>query len=255
MYWIKMITAFLTAMALSDLKTFEEQIPGHLPKFTMVQLPTGKITIDGKTTEIKNLSISKTEVTWNIYDIYAYRFDLSQEEQAAGVELKSRPSKPYGAPDRGYGHDDFAALGMTYQSAVLFCEWLSKKTGKKYRLPTSAEWEYAARAGADKEPADIGTVAWYWDNAEDVAHKTGSLKPNAWGLFDMLGNAAEWVTMPDGTGTVAGGHFYDKADKIKFTQREAYSPDWQERDAQIPKSKWWLSDGEMIGLRVVCETP
>lgn len=248
-------TLALTVLASQNPSTFEQKIPGQLPSFVMVKLPDGEITVDGKKHTIKNLAIGQTEITWEIFDIFAYRFDLTQEEQAKGVELQSRPSKPYGAPDRGFGHKGFAALGMTYQSAQAFVKWLSAKTGKTYRLPTSAEWEYAARAGAAAEPAPLTDHAWFWDNADDKARKLASLKPNPWGLHDVLGNAAEWVTMPDGEGAVAGGHFYSKAEEVKFTAREKYDPSWQERDAQIPKSKWWLSDGEFIGLRVVCENP
>ena len=236
-----------------DLEKWEEKIEGQLPTFQMIKIPDGTITIDGKTHEIKNLAVARTEVTWDFFDIFAYRFDLTQAEQAAGAELQSRPSKPYGAPDRGFGHKGFAALGMTFQSAQAYVEWLSKKTGKKYRLPTSAEWEYAARAGADSEPTPIGEYSWNWDNAEDRAQKVASLKPNSWGLYDTLGNTGEWVVMPDGTGTIAGGHFYDKVEQMKFSQREPYDSSWQEKDAQIPKSKWWLSDGEFVGMRVVCD--
>src|SRR5690606_15613219 len=122
-----------------------------------------------------------------------------------------------------------------------------------YRLPTSAEWEYAARAGATTEPSPINDYSWNWDTADDKAHEVGSKKPNAWGLVDTLGNAGEWVTLPENKNAIAGGSFYDKPDLIKFTRRESYDSSWQERDAQIPKSKWWLSDGEFVGMRVVCE--
>jgi len=68
----------------------------------------------------------------------------------------------------------------------------ARNDGYKYRLPTEAEWEYAARAGTAQNPA-LDDVAWYAANSEDETHPVGTKKPNAWGLYDMLGNVREWV--------------------------------------------------------------
>jgi len=203
----------------------------------------------------KPLWIGKTEVTWDLYDVFAYRLDLTEEQKAKGVEATSRPSKPYGAPDFGFGHQGYAALCVAYPSAEAFCRWLSAKTGKKYRLPTEAEWEYACRAGGNGESAkaDLAKYAWYWDNADDKAQAVATKAPNAWGIHDMLGNVLEWTAGADGPVT-RGGSFRDKADKVHPGARAKQTPEWNQTDSQNPKSKWWLSDGFFVGFRVVCES-
>lgn len=229
------------------------QIPGTSASISLVRVPSGKVTIAGKDIDIKPLWFATTEVTWDVYDIYAFRLDLSAEENAKGVDAQSRPSKPYGAPDRGFGRQGYAALGMTANAAEHFCKWLSAKTGMKFRLPTEAEWEYAARAGAQSEPETLDEVAWYWENADDMAHPVGKKKPNAWGIYDTLGNVWEWVVGLDGTPVVAGGAYNSKRKDIGYTIRRPFNPKWQEADAHVPKSKWWLSDGPFIGMRVVAD--
>jgi formylglycine-generating enzyme required for sulfatase activity len=96
--------------------------------------------------------------------------------------------------------DDEPVTFVTWQEATDFCKWLSKKEGKPYRLPTEAEWEYACRAGTKTlfstgdrllpEQANIGKTS----DGKPLprAVKVGSYRPNAWGLYDMHGNVAEW---------------------------------------------------------------
>lgn len=245
-----------------SLSPFVETISGTSVKFEMIPLPAGEVTLadldqKGKknSVEIKPIWIGKTEVTWDEYDIFAFQVDKKENPPIGALDAITRPSKPYGAPDRGFGHKGYAALSMTFHAAQEYCRWLSAKTGKKYRLPTEAEWEYACRAGAAGKLAkeNLEQHAWFWDNAEGKTHPVATKQANAWGLHDMLGNAAEWVVGQDGTPLVAGGSFKSKADLLDYSLRAKQAPFWNMTDPQMPKSKWWLSDATFVGFRVVCE--
>ena len=85
---------------------------------------------------------------------------------------------------------DAAGLAVCYAIEGDQVAWDPAAEG--YRLPTEAEWEHACRAGADPDPAELDSVAWYRDNAGERVHDVGTRAPNAWGLHDMLGNVWEW---------------------------------------------------------------
>lgn len=218
-----------------DREPFVQELEKHLAKFKMVPVPGG-------------IYMSETEVTWDLYDVWAFRQDLSPEEHSKGVDAKARPSKPYGAPDRGFGHKGYPAIGMTFKAANDFCAWLSKATGRKYRLPTEDEWKLVATHTAPSE-----ANSWHWENADDTTHPVGKKAPNEHGLHDLLGNAAEWCQGRDGKGVLRGGSFMTKLDKLTPLLRETQTADWNARDPQNPKSKWWLSDAPFAGFRLVCE--
>ncbi|MDP6849662.1 MAG: alkaline phosphatase family protein [Planctomycetota bacterium] len=183
--------------------------------------------------------LSKTEIPWEIFDLFFLR--SSKEIEADGI---SGPSKSVFPVDRGYGHDGYPALGMTFNSAQHFCEWLSKETGREYRLPT--EWEWMAGAKGARN-------GWSKSNSDGRPHPSGKLPAERNGLFDIVGNLAEWATDSSGKGVVCGGSFQDAT--ISPQSRDRYDRSWQARDPQWPKSSWWMSDCGWVGIRVLCGSP
>ena len=219
--------------------TYQETIPGTMVRFEMVAVPGGG---EG----VEPFYLGRTEVTWDMYDVFA--LGLDQKTAEGEPDAVARPSRPYGAPDYGWGHAGYPAISVAREAADAFAIWLSTVTDKSYRLPTEAEWEHAARLAAGG--ADRDAVAWHAGNAARRTHPVASLKPDALGLFDLFGNAAEWVVTADGSRVTRGGSFRDPIDRVGPEARAAQNDSWNERDPQLPKSRWWLSDGPFVGFRL-----
>jgi formylglycine-generating enzyme required for sulfatase activity len=99
----------------------------------------------------------------------------------------------------------------------------------------------------------VKDIAWFGDDADDKTHQVASKKAGALGIFDMAGNAAEWVTSGEGKPLTCGGSYKDDADKVGCEARMPPNSAWNASDPQLPKSKWWMADCTFVGFRVVCE--
>jgi len=208
------------------------------------------------------------------------RNDKKNHGKTSGhVDAITGPTLVYGDITMGYS-PRHPAVGMTWHNAANFCLWLSAKTGRKYRLPTEAEWEYACRkgiAGCGNDPNRIGDFAWYKANSGGQTHPVGLKKPDSLGIHDMLGNVLEWTSdfystkayntdpneavldNPSGPagGTVhvaRGGDYTSGAADLRCAARSFEEKGWRSGDPQIPKSTWWLPQMDFIGLRVAAGT-
>src|SRR5436853_5121556 len=187
--------------AAARLVPYRDSIPPTLVTFEMVPVPGGTVTLDSPTgprvVAVAPFWIGKTEVTWDEYDVWVYRLDIAAAAVPGGpdsADATARPSRPYGAPDRGFGHHGYPALAMTYTAAQGYCAWLSARTGRHYGLPTDAQWTRALAAGLGGDTSLSAerrdALAWYADNAANQAHAVATKHADALGLYDLLGNVA-----------------------------------------------------------------
>ncbi len=286
-----------------QMKKYTELIEHTNAKIDMIPIPGGKFTMgcpdsdpnknpdEGpvRTVEVSPFWMAKCEMTWDAYDVWMSDLDVfsrtvnkvqaTPRDTIADEFQKSQPTKPYCDMSFGMGKRGFPAICMTQHAARIYCKWLSAKTGRYYRLPTEAEWEYACRAGTNTaysfgdDASELGEYAWFEDNAGEGYHLVGQKKPNPWGLHDMHGNVAEWVLdqyTPDGypvnllkttnpllipktlyPRTVRGGGWDKSAAQCRTFAREGSSEDWISQDPQIPVSIWYLTDALHVGFRVV----
>ena len=294
----------LTSLCLSlygqesaELEIREDTITGTDVTFKLVHIPAGSFMMGSPEAEAKREAdegpqkevkveafwMGMYEVTFDEYDIFRDREKDQNITHSDGrvyeADGASRPSPPYEDPTFGMGKYGFPAGSMTQYAALKYCKWLYDKTGVFYRLPTEAEWEYACRAGTTTaypfgdDAAELGEYAWYYENSDGTYHKVGEKKPNAWGLYDMLGNVGEWTldqyqadfitNMESGTEspwaqptklhprTVKGGTYDDDPEFLRSAERLESSMNWKRRDPQLPKSFWWNTDSPFIGFRII----
>lgn len=284
-----------------EMIAYAESVPGSEVKIDMVAIAGGKFMMGSAAGEAGRAEdegpqhevavgafwMSATEITWDMYDQFAFSLDLKKEKAqdapsrpASGVDAVTRPTPPYADEAFGYGKGSQPAISMTHHAAMEYCRWLSQKTGKTYRLPTEAEWEYASRAGTQTaysfgdDSKRLGEYGWFLDNSEGGPRRVAQKKPNQWGLFDMYGNIAEWcldhydkdfystlkspvvapVLLPSDRRyphTVRGGSWDDEAPLLRSAARRASGKSWSKRDPQSPQSIWWHTNAMMVGFRIV----
>jgi len=193
---------------------------------------------------------ARTEVPWELFDAFIYGFDQKSGDSTPESDAVTRPTKPYVSVDRGFGHQGWPAISMSSKGAVQFCEWLSRKTGRTYRLPTLKEWACMARASG-VTAASAQKHAWTDADADVRTHRCGEKPADGAGLVDLWGNAAEWCTDGAGRFFVMGGSYRDEAIDPAAMKPVPETAEWNDSDPQFPKSVWWLVDGPFIGMRVV----
>lgn len=228
-------------------------------------VPAGEVQLPSpggqRAATVAALWVSKTEIPWDLYDVFVFALDEPSDAAAARgttagapPDAFARPSKPYVLPGDAFGHKGYPALGMSFLAAQEFARWVSARTGRTYRLPTEAEWVHICRAG-HSEPSPgvpLARGAWHAANSGDQTRPVGTLPPNALGVHDMLGNAAEWV-VAGADSLVMGGAYDSEPENVSCTARRRQTPAWNVSDPQLPKSRWWLTDAFFVGLRLVRE--
>jgi formylglycine-generating enzyme required for sulfatase activity len=281
-------------------KSYKQTIPDTKTSFEMIAIPGGTYKMGSPASEknrkddegpqhpiaIRPFWMGKCEVTWDEFDLF-WRAHPGQKEDKEpenpkNADAVTRPTPPYADETFKKGREGHPVLCITHHAAMQYCRWLSAKTGKVYRLPTEAEWEYACRAGTTTaysfgdDPKKIGEYAWFADNSDEKTHDVGTKKPNPWGLHDMYGNVCEWcldhydakyygrfsldkptlspVLLPTEKRfphVARGGSWGDEAKDCRSATRLASELDWMKQDPQRPRSIWWLTDADFVGFRVV----
>ena len=268
---------------------YKVTIPNTTVSYAMVPVPAGEFTMGSAGAGAKPdeqpqhkvrldaFWMQAQEVTWDAYLLFMFADQANERASPdAIVDGLSRPTAPYVEMSFGRGLKGFPAISMTQHAANKFAEWLSAKTGEFYRLPTEAEWEYACRAGSATgvPPGAVDDYAWDAKNSaaqffSATYHPVGTKKPNAWGLYDMLGNVMEWtldqyapytasaLENPSVKSTtsyphaVRGGSWHDDEAAVTCTARVQSGPAWKRQDPQLPKSIWYMTDAQWLGFRLV----
>ena len=298
----KLITAFAllvaSTIAVADFSPFQQHIPDTEQSIAMIPITGGSFVMGSPDNEpgreswegpqhpvtVDDFWMGQYELTWQQYELFVFRDEASfgkltsaENLEALAIDGVTGATSPYVEMSFGMGKEGYPAVNITQYAALRYARWLSAKTGRFYRLPTEAEWEYACRAGSDtafsfgNDASVAAQYAMFEQNSEERYAKTGSLKANPWQLYDMHGNVAEWtMDQFDPTfyasgdsdnpwnpptelypRTTRGGSWIDTVDQLRCAARRPSAGNWKERDPQIPKSLWWLTNAPFVGFRLV----
>jgi cytochrome c nitrite reductase small subunit len=228
-----------SATKLTGFENFTEKVPGTSVAFNMIAIPGGTFNMGSPSNEpyrkedegpVREITISpfymgEVEVVWSDYEAF-FRETRSEgrldpnmvvERNRNAVDGVSGPTPFYGQVDQGWGFGKNPAITMSHYAAQIYCQWLSIKTGKKYRLPTEAEWEYAARGNTASpyffegnpkkftrdrfwnsifgvDTAVINSFVIYTENSGGRTQQADKVAPNPFGLKNMLGNVMEYCS-------------------------------------------------------------
>ena len=226
------------AAEVTAFENFIETVPGTAASISMIAIPGGEFLMGSpekepfrnsdegpqKKVRVSDFFMGEVEVTWDQF--WAFYSETMSEGRTPpsvvyannsreDVDAVSGPTPPFGLPDQGWGMGNRPAITMTHYSAQTFCQWLSLKTGRKYRLPTEAEWEYAARGGTETpyffegnpkkfsnegflkgifkpDTTSIDGYTVYVNNSRNKTQEPAEVKANPFGLKNMLGNVMEY---------------------------------------------------------------
>jgi formylglycine-generating enzyme required for sulfatase activity len=274
-------------LAAQDARPYTQALPGSAETVKMVAIPGGKFIMGSPASEknreadegpqrsvsVSPFWMSATEITFGQWDAFFKDVSYPQSKTIDGV---TRPTPQYMDLTWGMGRSRTQpANSMSQTAAIMFCQWLYAKTGIFHRLPTEAEWEYACKAGEAagilSTPEKLKEYAVFKGNSDGKFQPVALKKANGFGLFDMLGNLSEWTMDQYDAGyygrspaadpmnppltrypvSVRGGSYLDDAAQLRCSNRMNSDAKWNQRDPQIPRSRWWLTDGMFVGFRIV----
>lgn len=289
---------------------YEIAVPNSTAKLRMVPVPGGTVRLGSPDDEAGHSAseapevtvtldpfwIAETETTWGQYYPFMAMYDIFKAFDREGMRKVTDTNRvhavtiPTPLHDPGftfkYGENpELPAITMTNYAARQYTKWLSGSSGQQLRLPSEAEWEYAAAGGATTayhfgdNPEKLAEYGWFVDNSEERPHFVKEKLPNAFGLYDMHGNVWEWVLdqysdegyeslsgkMVSGEQSVnwpteiesmmlKGGGWDDKAVDCRLASKlESSEEDWKGEDPSTPLSPWWYTDpiSTSVGFRIV----